>query len=522
MSRLAKPRRDRRFRADSLALGAELESRQLLAAAIPVVPPLVSPAAAPSVRPPSSSVSAALEIRGAVERGTGTESESIPFAQRFAEPRRAGLEHSRERRAAMIRAAHAERRIPLPTPTPAARLARAADAVFPNDPDFPRQWGLHSPNDIDIDAPQAWALTASAAPVIVAVIDSGLDLSHPDLVGRIWVNPREIPGNGRDDDGNGYADDVHGWNFVANTNNPADDYGHGTHVAAIVGAGHDNALGVAGVAPNAVIMPLKFLDSRGNGDLSNAARAIRYAVDNGARIINASWTGGGYNAQLDEAIAYAASRGVIFVAAAGNNRRNIDVTPSYPAAYRHPNVVVVGAADAGGNRARFSNYGSRSVHVLAPGDAILSAWVGAGYRVMSGTSMAAPFVSGVLALGIGMFPHLSPAELIQRLVATARPLPAGDSGSARAGMVDADNFILNVSQTPAPTRPPIVSARPRWPRFPLWQARNLRPRFAEAADAPRHVEARVPIAAALPRLDATAIGRPPRLDADAAPKLRIG
>lgn len=319
-------------------------------------------------------------------------------------------------------------------------------SAFVADPAFGRQWGLSNGNNVDIDGPEALNLLGNAPATIVAVIDSGIDFGHPDLAGRIWVNTREIPGNGIDDDGNGYPDDVQGWNFVANNNFPQDDFGHGTHVSGIIAAGA-NGIGVMGVNPNALIMPLKFLDANGSGDLANAARAIYYAVDNGAKIINASWTGGGYSKSIDDAIRYANSKGVVFVAAAGNSARNLDRSTEYPASYRAPNVVGVAAIDSKGRLASYSNTGANFVEIAAPGSGIYSTYLGGGYATLSGTSMAAPFVSGVLSLLVAQpgLSQLSPAALISRLVATAKPLNL--NGVAAKGIVDADNALTGVGQS---------------------------------------------------------------------------
>ena len=178
-----------------------------------------------------------------------------------------------------------------------------------NDPDLGSQWALHNTGQdgttpgIDIDAQKAWDTTTNASRTVVAVIDSGIDYTHPDLAANIWTNPGEIPGNGIDDDHNGYVDDVHGYDFVNNDSDPMDDFGHGTHVAGIIGAVGNNNRGVAGVAWNVQLMALKFLDANGVGYTSDAIRALDYAVANGASISNHSWGEDSYSASLDQAIA---------------------------------------------------------------------------------------------------------------------------------------------------------------------------------------------------------------------------
>ncbi len=309
--------------------------------------------------------------------------------------------------------------------------------LTPNDPQYASEWGLNNARDVDIDAPEAWDISTGQASTLVAVIDTGINLTHPDLVGRIWTNPGEIAGNGVDDDNDGYVDDVHGWNFVNDTNNPADDHGHGTHVSGTIAAATNNATGVAGVDWNAKILPLKFLDSSGNGSDFDAAAAIRYAADVGAKIINASWGSGDFSQTLYDAIAYARGKGVVFVAAAGNNGRNTDTTPFYPASFDLDNILSVAAVASDGSLASFSNYGARSVDVAAPGVGILSTVRGGGYGTSSGTSMAAPHVSGVVSLLVGMNPTSDPASLIARVMSSTKPLASLAGKTVSGGIVSA-------------------------------------------------------------------------------------
>ncbi|GIW89528.1 MAG: hypothetical protein KatS3mg108_3852 [Isosphaeraceae bacterium] len=340
------------------------------------------------------------------------------------------------------------------------------DAVSVNDPEFGLQWGLNQANDVDINAPEAWALTGGGVPTIVAVIDSGITVEHPELAGRLWVNPGEIPGNGLDDDGNGYADDVHGWNFASNTADLTDEVQHGTHVAGIIAAQAGDGRGVVGVNPGAVLMPLKFIDASGTGRTADAVRAIYYAVNEGARVINASWGGGSNSRALADAIRYAGSRGVVFVAAAGNEGLNLDVYRSYPASYGLATMVTVAAVDAAGRLASFSNRGGSTVSIAAPGVGILSTWGTGGTALMSGTSMAAPFVSGVASLVIGANPTLTASQVVQRLIATAKPLGSLEGRVVAGGMVDAARALV----PPAVTTP--VVRRPR-ARRPMPPARSV-------------------------------------------------
>lgn len=291
-------------------------------------------------------------------------------------------------------------------------------AATPNDPNFSSLWGMTR-----INAPQAWDRTTGSRSIIVAVIDTGVDYNHPDLAANIWRNTREIAGNGIDDDGNGFRDDIRGWDFANNDNNPMDDQGHGTHVAGTIGAVGNNRTGVAGVAWNVQIMPLKFMrptaDGRATGTTLDAIRSINYAVSNGARILNNSWGGGGYDTALNNAIANARSRGVIFVAAAGNDRNNNDTNPSYPANYNQDNIISVAATDSADRLASFSNYGRSTVDIAAPGVGILSTARGGGYVSMSGTSMATPHVAGAAALVWSQNPTWSYTQVINALYSSA-------------------------------------------------------------------------------------------------------
>jgi subtilisin family serine protease len=245
---------------------------------------------------------------------------------------------------------------------------------------------------------------------VVAVIDSGIDFRHPDLASQLWVNPGEIGGNGRDDDRDGFADNTYGANFLNNSGNAFDDAGHGSHVAGIIAAAANNGAGGVGLAPGAKIMALKVLDANGNGSLNAAVRAIYFAVDNGAKVINSSWTMSFGSPALQSAIAYAASKNVVFVAAAGNEGVNNDQVPSYPGNYRYSNMISVAAVNSAGKLASFSNRGASTVDIAAPGVGILSTTGGA-YDTWDGTSMAAPtaHVTTELAGQVGSGGYLNAA-----------------------------------------------------------------------------------------------------------------
>jgi len=289
--------------------------------------------------------------------------------------------------------------------------------VTPNDPYFSDQWGLHNTGqtggtaDADIDAPEAWDISTRSEDVIVAVIDTGIDYNHPDLADNIWTNPDEIPGNNIDDDNNGYVDDINGWNFAYNNNDPMDDVGHGTHVAGIIGAVGNNNIGITGIAWKTSMMALKFLNSDGSGYADDAARAILYASNNGAKITNNSWGGGPFSNTLRDAIQFSQELNVFFVAAAGNSTSNIDRIPSYPASYNIDNIISVAATDKNDSFAYFSNSGLTTVDLTAPGVDILSTLPNNGYGKKNGTSMAAPHVTGALALLLSKSPNYSLLKL---------------------------------------------------------------------------------------------------------------
>jgi subtilisin family serine protease len=250
--------------------------------------------------------------------------------------------------------------------------------VIPNDTGFTNLWGLNNTGqtggaiDADIDAPEAWNITTGSSNVVLAVIDSGVAYNHPDLAGNIWTNNDEVTGNGIDDDGNGYVDDIYGWDFIDSDGYPVDLNSHGTHVAGTIAAMGNNGVGTAGVMWSAKIMAIRFLGVSGWGNTANAAEAIMYAADNGARIINASWGEYDYSSTLYNAIDYARTKDVLFVAAAGNENNDNDIHPFYPASYDLPNIISVAATDYNDNLASFSNYGKNSVDLGAPGVDIYS------------------------------------------------------------------------------------------------------------------------------------------------------
>ena len=299
----------------------------------------------------------------------------------------------------------------------AVASATPAMAAAADDPLLPNQWALADP--AATGAQEAWT-QSNGSGVVVAVLDTGVQLNHPDLAGAIWTNPGEIAGNGRDDDNSGIVDDVHGANMFDHSNNVNDDHGHGTHVAGIVAARQGNGVGGSGIAPGAQVMPVKVLDSSMGGNTDTLSLGIRYAVDRGAKIINVSINTDSPTESVKSAVRYAGERGAIVVASAGNNGRDIDVTPSYPASLADPAVLAVGAQTAEGTLWQLSNTGTLSVDLAAPGARIASTAMGSAYQSRSGTSAAAPFVAGSLALLSAARPDLSMAALRQAITETTQ------------------------------------------------------------------------------------------------------
>jgi subtilisin family serine protease len=325
--------------------------------------------------------------------------------------------------------------------------------VHANDEMFSQQWGLFNSGQnggkagADISAMSAWAVTKGSDQVVVAVIDSGVDYSHPDLVNNIWTRPEIIKAY-QDDDltSNDQIDDVHGFNFVDDNDDPMDDNGHGTHCAGIIGAEGDNGLGIAGVNWNVKIMPLKFMDADGTGTTKDAIEAINYVIDRkragvNVRIISASWGSTAKSRALEDIIRRAFDEGILFVAAAGNSSTNNDQTPHYPSSYNLGNVVSVAALDRNDELTSFSNYGAKSVQIAAPGQEILSTWLEHGFAEKQGTSMATPFVSGVAALILAENPKMSVSDLRAKLLKSVDVLPSLKGKVSSGGRINAAKAV---------------------------------------------------------------------------------
>jgi len=340
----------------------------------------------------------------------------------------------------------------------------------PNDPMFSQLWGLANTGGSgglvgsDIAATAAWDVTTGSRSVVVAVIDTGVDYTHPDLAANMWRNPREIAGDGLDNDSNGFIDDIYGWNFAGRNGNPMDDQGHGTHVAGTIGAVGNNGTGVTGVNWNVSIMALKFLDADGSGSTSDAIAAINYATrmrrDFGINVVatNNSWGGGGASIALRDAIAAGGRAGTLFVAAAGNESANNDQVANYPSNYPDDSIIAVAATDRAERLASFSNYGATTVDVAAPGVSIVSTVPNARYASYSGTSMATPQVAGTIALMAAANPDATAAQLRSALLSTTRSVAGLAGRVVTGGVINAAAAVqaIRVGGPPAPppTDPP--------------------------------------------------------------------
>ena len=315
-----------------------------------------------------------------------------------------------------------------------------------NDPRFEEQWALANDGrhggkrGADISAMQAWTTTKGSDEIVVAVLDSGVEYTHVDLVNRIWTRPESM--KSYQDRDLGMVDDVHGYNVVVNNGEPMDDNGHGTNCAGIIGAECGNNLGVCGVAWKTQIMPLKFLNAGGFGTVLGAVEAINYAIERkragiNLRIISVSWGLTHYSRALEDVIRKASEAGILFVAASGSLNSNSDVSPHYPGGYNLGNVISVAATDRNDKLASFSNYGVKSVQVAAPGKDILTTALGNEYEQHSGTSMAAPIVAGVATLALSSHPNLSVEQLRSVLLESVDKLPGLRGKVSTQGRINA-------------------------------------------------------------------------------------
>lgn len=291
----------------------------------------------------------------------------------------------------------------------------------------------------DIQAPEAWALSTGSKDIVMAVIDTGVNYNHPDLVDNIWSSPTDP--------------NVKGFNAITGALNPMDDHAHGTHCAGSIAGTGDNGIGVAGVTWNARIMGVKFLSASGGGTLADAIKAIDWATENGAQIMSNSWGGGGFSQALADSITRARDKGILFIAAAGNDSSNNDTRPAYPASYQIDNVVSVAASNNIDAISSFSNYGANTVHLMAPGENIYSTVLGTAYNTFSGTSMATPHVSGAAALLLAKEPSLTYAEIKERLMKSTDKSRAFRGKIMSMGRLNVYNLLANLSG-PGPVIPP--------------------------------------------------------------------
>ena len=310
-------------------------------------------------------------------------------------------------------------------------------STWPDDEMTSEMWGLES-----IDAAEAWKhTTGSRNGPVIAVLDTGIDAEHPDLAPNLWTNPGEIPGNGIDDDGNGVVDDVHGYDAYHDDGTPEDAHGHGTHCAGIIGATGNNGRGVTGVNWQTRIMPIKIFDNSSDkpkSSLSAMLRGVAYAGNNGARLTSNSWGGPTRRQSLERA--FSSSR-AFHVMGAGNDGQDNDEKPFYPASYRTANSVSVASVTSSGGLSSFSNFGSSSVDLAAPGSSIYSTLPGGRYGSRSGTSMATPHVTGVAGLLLSMAPGLSNGQLRSLLLRGVVPKASLQEKTVTGGVVNADRSL---------------------------------------------------------------------------------
>ncbi|MBI2645583.1 MAG: S8 family serine peptidase [Deltaproteobacteria bacterium] len=324
---------------------------------------------------------------------------------------------------------------------------------YRTDPQLFRSWALTETSPLELQ--KAWSISQGNKRIVVAVIDTGVDYTHSDLKNNIWQNPGEIPNNGKDDDGNGFIDDMMGWNFVANDPYPADEHGHGTHVAGIIGAVRGNGIGISGVCPNVSLMILKYYSPNATGkeNLENTIKSFRYAVQNGAHIINYSGGGAEFSKEEREAILEAKQKGIIVVAAAGNERQNADIHAYYPASYDLDNIISVAALTPAKKLVDSSNYGIKRIDVAAPGQNIYSTLPKGQYGYMTGTSQATAFVTGVAALALSTYGTLPSIAIKNILLKNTQPTKSLQGKIKTGGMVNAYAILKQIVAPLEPVGP---------------------------------------------------------------------
>lgn len=287
----------------------------------------------------------------------------------------------------------------------AVETVKTEQSVLMNDPSMKLNWGFDDSLKATINASKAWEISKGSKDIIVAVIDTGADVNHPDIKNNLWKS----------------KDGKHGWNFVGNNHDLSDNHGHGTHIAGIIGAEGGNGIGISGVAPKVSLMILKYYDPKAayNNNLANTVKAIRFATENGAHIINYSGGGLEFSKEEYDAINEARKKGILFVAAAGNEKSNSDKARYYPANYDLDNIISVTAINTEAKVLDSSNYGVHTVHIAAPGKNIFSTIPGGKYAPMTGTSQATAFVSGVAALLLSSNKSYDYLQVKKQILSTA-------------------------------------------------------------------------------------------------------
>jgi subtilisin family serine protease len=348
-------------------------------------------------------------------------------------------------------------------------ILRLQTQTFPDDDDFSEQWGLfNSPNRADIHAPEAWSIFTGSSDVVVAVLDSGIDFEHDDLENRLWTNPNDDTADEEDNDNNGFEDDTHGWDFVGGDNDPSYVTSHGTHVSGLIGAEGNNAIGISGICWNVRIMPIRVSN---NDDTTNDAlltNGLDYATRNGAFLSNISIGGTGTSYVLQGAIGRALQKSKLVIAAAGNNQQNNDTAnqPIYPASYSAANIISVLSTTENDTLSTISNWGPQSVDIGAPGGdvdphaQIYSTTPGNNYGVKYGTSMAAPLVSGVAALALGICPGLTYSQLKSLILNGVDEISSLNNKCVSEGRLNAYNVLNALGGSTSPGAPSGLSAQP--------------------------------------------------------------
>lgn len=318
-----------------------------------------------------------------------------------------------------------------------SEMTALSEPLTPNNTTVSEQtWGQTM-----IEADPVWQKSAYGQNVVVGVVDSYVDVTHSQLKNQILINTKEIPNNGKDDDGNGYVDDYSSMNFTGVANYTIQNE-HGTHVAGIIASDHSGLM--KGIAPSAKIVAAPFISNDGSGSLGDAISAMNYVVSRGAKVINASWGGSVCVSTLKDAFSEISAKGVLIVVAAGNESRDLDYNPAYPAAFNIAGQITVGASNVNDYMTSFSNSSFNLVHLAAPGDAIMSTTPNEKYNYLKGTSMAAPFVTGAAAVLIGAFPKATPAQIKEALLNSVDITPNHEfrvSSRGRLNLLKAYNYL---------------------------------------------------------------------------------